>query len=82
MFEDTLSGSIGPSTFNIGTNGDDQLFLRFFFFTVMKETLFDMCTGSWTQNGSGSCGEKLRACQKQNPDSPGYQVLQYLNHSE
>jgi hypothetical protein len=38
MFKDTLSGSIGPSTFNIGTNGDDCLLLRFFFFTVMKET--------------------------------------------
>jgi hypothetical protein len=48
MFKDILSGSTGPSTFNIGTNGDDWLLLRFFFFTAMKETLFDRCTGSWT----------------------------------
>jgi len=65
MFKDTLSGSIGPSTFNIVTNGDDWLLLRFFFFTAMKETPFNRCTGSWTWNGSGSCGEnKLRAYQR------------------
>ena len=48
MFKDTLSGSIGPRTCNIGTIGDDWLLLRFFFFTVMKEILFDRCRGNWT----------------------------------
>jgi hypothetical protein len=48
MFKDILSGSTGPRTFYVGKIGDDWLLLRFFFFTVMKETLFDRCTGNWT----------------------------------
>jgi hypothetical protein len=41
MFKDTLSVSIGPNTFNVGKNWDDWLLLRFFFFTAMKEPLFE-----------------------------------------